>query len=131
VAAGLADHADRDVHAGPGDQALVDRGLHPEVGATGVPDRGDPGPERRPQVLHGLVEGEREGCLQVLPLVDVGEQDVSVAVEEARQDRLAGRVDPLVPVQTGPDRDDPAVLDHDIGVGGRRSGSIEDLPATE
>src|SRR5262249_14453280 len=52
-----------------------------------------------------------------------------VAVEQTWQDRRARGVDALVAVQSRPDRDDPPVLDDDVGVGGGRPRSIEDLTA--
>ena len=57
VAAGLADHRQRDLHVRPGDEAGLHRRLHAQVGGAGVADRGDPGGQRVAQVPLRRVEG--------------------------------------------------------------------------
>ena len=131
VPAGLGQHADRDLEPWPGDQAVGQGPLDPEVGAAGVADGRDPGLERRAEVAGGLEELVRERLLGPFPGVDVADADMDVAVEQARQDRPPGDVDLIVAVEPGPDVDDPAVLDRDIGRGRRRAGAIDDLATPE
>jgi hypothetical protein len=56
---------------------------------------------------------------------------VHVAVEQAREDRVARAIDLLVAVEARTDGHDPPMLDHHIGVGGSGAGAVEDLPCPE
>ena len=56
---------------------------------------------------------------------------VHVTVEQTREQRLAVASDDLVAVEPGSDVDDPAVLDHDVRGGERRTRPIEDRAAVE
>ena len=131
VAAGLADHAEADLHARPADEAVVDRLLDAEVGAARVADGGDADAERRLEVVHRLVEAVAERRLEVARRVDGADHDVGVAVEQARQERLAGQVDALVAVEAGTDLDDAAVLDDQVRLGRIGAGAVEDAGAGE
>jgi hypothetical protein len=131
VAARLAEHDQRDLHPRPEEQALVDRLLDAEVSAAGVADARDPGPERVGQVAPGLVELARERPLDGAPEVDVADRDVDIAVEESGQDRPALEIEILVPVEARADRDDPPLLDGDVGGGRGGTGAVEQAPAPE
>ena len=56
---------------------------------------------------------------------------VDVAVEQAGKQRVAGRVDLLVPVESGPDLQDPAILDDHVGPGRGRARAVEHHSAGE
>ena len=71
VAAGLAEHDDRDLKARAGDRPVGDRLLDPEVGAAGIAHGRDPDREGLAEVLLGDVELARERLLGVAPQVDV------------------------------------------------------------
>ena len=131
MAAGLAQHRERDLEARPAHDPLLDRLLDAEVGAAGVADGRDADPNRRVEVPDRVVEAVRERRLQVPPDVDVAEHHVDVRVEEARQERRAGDVDLLVAVQPDADLGDQPVVDRDVGLGDRRAGSVEDPSAGE
>ena len=126
VAAGLADHAEADLHPRPADEAVLDRLLDPEVGATGVADRRDADAERRLEVGGCLEEPIAERGLDQPHRVDAADDDVGVAVEEAGQDRLAGKVDRLVAVKAATDLDDAAILDDQVRLGGIGAGAVDD-----
>jgi hypothetical protein len=117
VAAGLADHAEADLHPGAADEAVLHRLLHPEIRPAGVAHRRDADAQCRLEVVHRLVEAIAERRLDAPHRVDGAEGDVGVAVEQPRQERLSGDVDAFVTVQPGADLDDPPVLDHHIGIG--------------
>jgi hypothetical protein len=133
VASRLAEHRDRDLHARALDPAALDRGLHSEVGAGGVPNRGHALAQRRFEVVHGVVEAGRER--RVEPAGDIHqvgtEHHMGVAVEEPRQHVLAGHVDALVAVELRCDVDDLAVLDEHVGGRSCRARSVEHHPAVE
>jgi len=131
VAAGLGQHADRDLHPRAGDQTAPDRLGDAQVGAAGVADRGDALRQGAPQVVQRLVVAVAERRLQLPQGVDAAHHHVHVAVEQARQHRRTGAVDRLVAVQPGSDLDDPAVLDDHVGRCCRGSRSVEDPAAGE
>jgi hypothetical protein len=81
VAAGLAQHRDRDLEPRPADEAFLDGELHAEVGAACVADGRDPDPERRLEIPDRLVKPVGERRLDQPPQVDVAEHDVDVCVE--------------------------------------------------
>ena len=54
-----------------------------------------------------------------------------VGVEQPGQHGAARAVDAFVAVEPGADLDDPAVLDHDVGLGERRHRAVEHPPAAE
>jgi hypothetical protein len=120
---------------GPGTRPFVDGLANAEVRPACIADRGDPDPERGGEVARRFVERVREGLLGRSPEIDVADRHVGVAVEQAGQDRPAGEVQALVPVEPAPDIDDPAVLDDDVGrrrVGPRaveHAGALENRPA--
>ena len=125
VPAGLAEHAHRDLHARPDDQAAAHRLGDAQVGAAGVADVRDALRERPAQVVHGLVERVAERRLQLPQGVDAADHDVHVAVEQPGQHRGAGAVDLLVAVQAGAHLDHPAVLDHDVAARGRAARAVD------
>ena len=125
MATGLADHLDRDLHPRARDEPVLDSLFDAEIGAVGVADRGDAGFERGPEVPDRLEEPIGERRLGVSPEVDVAEENVGVAVEEAGHDRAAGYVDRLITVETRPEIDDPAIFDDEVALGGRSTGRGE------
>jgi hypothetical protein len=125
VAAGLAEHGDRDLEPGTSDQAIDDGLLDPEIGAAGIADRRDPDRKRRLQVPGRLVELHRERPLDRTPEVDVRDRDVGVAIEHAGQDRPAADIDLLVAIQPGPETDDPVALEGHVRGGRIGAGPVE------
>ena len=126
MAAGLAQHRDRDLHARPAHDPLLERPLDAEVRATGVAHGGDADAEGRVEVPDRLVEAVRERLLHQPPDVHVTKHDVHVRVEEAGKERRAGDVDLLVAVQPDADLGDRSVDHRDVGFGDRRPRSVED-----
>ena len=131
VAARLADHPQAELDARTADQALVSRLPDAEVGATGVPHRGDPGVERARHVPRRIEDPIGERLLRQAPQVDVGDPDVHMAVEQPGQDRAAGDLDRLVAIEAAADVDDAAILDDQVA--GRRiaATAVEDRAALE
>ena len=110
MAASLGDERAGRVDPGPGDGALVDRLLDAEGGAAEVADRREPAHERVPGADHGLGEHVAKLAHAGDHGRDGGERGVPVGIDEARDQRLAGSVDPAA---TGVARD---------GGGGRADG---------
>ena len=133
VAARHRDHRHRDLHPRPEQQPLLDRRLHAGVGAARVAHGRDAERDRPPHVLGHLVEAERERLVHHADLVEVlvREREVHVDVEEPRQERLARALDRPVAVEPRTHLDDPAVLDHHVGIGKRCARAIEHPPAGE
>ncbi len=132
VAAGLAHHGDRDLHAWTRNQPIFHRFLDAQIGPGRVSYRGDADRERTGQILGGLVELVRKRVLH--PAFDghVRNRHVHMAVDQARQQSHAGAVDDLLrTVKASADFDDPVTLDDQVG--GHRIGAtaVEDLPAAE
>jgi hypothetical protein len=121
------EHREGDLHPGTRQDAVVNGALHPQVGPAGVPHGGDPLVEIPPQCLRQQKEAVRERRVRRPHLIEVlvPEGDVDVTVEESRQQRPPGHVDPLVCVQTAADVHDASVLDHHVGVARIRPGPVE------
>jgi hypothetical protein len=125
-------HRDGDLHARTDEHAVVDGTTQTGVGAPRVAYRRDTELERRHQVRGRLIEAVAERPVldrQLVVLVRAGQ--VHVGVEQPREQRLARAVDALVAIETRPDVDDPAVLDHDVAVGERRHRAVEHLAPVE
>jgi hypothetical protein len=131
VAAGLAQHVQRDLHARPGDQPALLRDPHAEVGTRRVPDRRDAGGEGFRHVQGGFVELQGEGLLRGLEDVRAGHRQVHVAVDQPGQHAATGAVDLVVTVETGADVDDPAVFDRHVGGTGGPGRGVEHGAAAE
>ncbi len=116
VTPGLPDHTQADLHPRSRDQLIGDGLLDAQIRPTRVTHRGDADPERCRQVLGGLVEPVAERRLEIAHLVNGADDDVGVAVEQARQEGLAGQINLLVAIQTGSDFDDASILDDQIGL---------------
>ena len=131
VTAGLAEHDDRDLEAGPRQGSVRDGLLDPEVGATGIASRRDPDLERSPEVLRSLVELGGERPLRPGPEIDVRHADMDVAIEEPGQDRPIADVGLHVAVEAAAQPDDPAILKSDVGRCRVAPGAVEDAPAAQ
>src|SRR6266567_1283583 len=126
MAAGLAEHDDRDLETGTGCEAMIDGLLDPEIGATRVADRGDSGRQRPLEISGRLEELVRERTLDGSPEIDARNGDVRVAVEQARQDRPIAKVDLGVAGEAGPEADEAVAIDRDVGTSGSAAGAVED-----
>ena len=118
VTAGLGQHLQGDLQAGTGDEAFVDGLFDTQVGAPGIPHRGDSGPQRRLQVSGGLEEPVGERRLDNSPHVDVAEHHMDMCIEQARQEMQSGAIDGLVAVEARSHIENPTVLNNDISGGG-------------
>jgi hypothetical protein len=125
VSSGLAQRLHGDQQVGPVHQARTDRLLHAEVGAVGVPDVGDAAVERPPQVGLGQEEEHGERRLQQPDRVKVGQHDVHMRVDQARQHGQARYVDLFVAVQPGPDLVDVLAVEGDVRIGYLPAGRVE------
>jgi hypothetical protein len=91
-------------------------------------------PRSAPPASRTLLRHEklvRERLLDRPPDVHMADDDVGVAIEQARQDRPTVELDCIVAIEPTADRDDPAVLDRDIPVGRIRAGAVEDAAPVE
>ncbi len=126
---GLAEHAQRDLHAGTRHQPIVYGLFHAQIGAAGVTNRCDPGPHRGGEIVCRFEEPVGERGLDDPPKIDVVQNQMHMGIEETRQHGAATAVDRLITVQVRPDLEKPTVFDDDIG--GAHRLTIEHLPAVE
>ena len=108
VAAGLAEDGDRQPQVGAVDQALRGGHLHAQVRPAGIAHRGDAEIEGPLQIPLGRIELVGERLLRQLERIRPGHGGVDVAVDEPRQDRVAGEVVGLIGGNVGL----PAVAQH-------------------
>ena len=97
VAAGRADRLAGDEEARAGDQARLDGGLDAPVGAAGVAHRGEAAIDHAAHQLGRL--GGQQGERHALEMADVHfrQEDVDVAVDQARHQRALAAVDHPAP----------------------------------
>jgi len=133
VAPAADDRLGRHEHARPGDDALVDRHLHADVGVAGpfgaeVTDEGEAGHQRLSHMIRRAGDAKRGGIAQdlVVPggLIVRVQEDVRVRLDHPGGERQSGKVDDLRPRRYGdrtrrPDCLDLVVDDEDDHTGAR------------
>jgi hypothetical protein len=123
--AGLAQRLHGDQQVGPVHQAGTDGLREAEVRAVGVTDVGDAAVKRPPQGGLGQEEEHRERRLEQPDRIEVGQHDVHVRVDQARQHSQVRCVDVRVAVEAGPDLVDVLAVDDDVRVGYLPAGRVE------
>src|SRR4051794_33398593 len=113
MAACLAQHGHRDAHARSVDQAVVYGRLDAQVGATGIPDRGDPAIQHRCEASGCDVELIGEWSFKTAQRVDAFHHRVDVAVDHSGKDRHTAGIYANIAVQAETGVGDAAtVQDH-------------------